>query len=202
MLDFSRRLNYRTIIALRYGLFLLVAAPVFAVAFQDVALRWRHRSVEQEDIENIFQLQDQGKKLPPKYLNLWKRIEPTCRAFERIALDLEYRMEKNQRYFDRLYVEGLIANLQESIAREPKLALYLLGHYALDGASPLTQTLALITIRQRYPKKFSVYFANRFVNSDQPILARLCRQIISGRYQVTNLTSKLNPKFIATLQNP
>ena len=109
------------------------------------------------------------------------------------------RLQEGRRYFDRTYVEGMVDELQASIAREPRPSLFLLGHYAMKEKQPFVQALALIAIRERYAKKYAVYFANRFNTSDHPVLSHVCTQIITGRYQVTSLKDKYRPKYLKPL---
>ncbi len=195
----TRKTNRYALFLLKLVLVMLLAFPVCLLTAHDIRQKWHERSIDRNDIETIFQMQDRNEKLPPKYQKLWRKVEPTCIAFERIALDLETRTERKGRFFDRIYIEGLIDDLEKNIIAEPRLSLYLLGHYTLHGDSPLAQALALIAIRERYPKKYSVFFANRFVNSDEPVLASLSVQIVSGQYQVSSIKAKFNPSYIRTL---
>ncbi len=196
----TKKTNRYTLLLLKLVLLILLAFPVCLLTARDIRQKWRERSIDRNDIETIFQMQDRNEELPPKYQKLWRKVEPTCIAFERIALDLETRTERKGRFFDRIYIEGLIDDLEKNIIAEPRLSLYLLGHYALHADTPLGQALALIAIRETYPKKYSVFFANRFVNSDQPLLANLSVQIVSGKYPVSSIRAKFNPRYIRTLK--
>lgn len=191
----SRRTS-RYVHLTRWVLIVLISVPVFALLVQDVVSRWHDRGIVADDIERLFRMQDQGEQLPTEYAHLWERVEPTCISFERICLDLETRLQKGRRYFDRIYVEGMIVELQESIAREPRLSLFLLGHYAMKEDHPFIQALSLIAIREQYPKKYSIYYANRFINSDHPTLSHVCSQIVAGRYQVSSLTDKYTRRYL------
>ena len=195
MVSNSRRTS-RYVHLARWLLIALIAAPVCAMLVHNIASRWHDRSIEAADIDRLFRMQDREEQLPPQYADLWKRVEPPSISFERICLDLQTRLQKGKRYFDRIYVEEMIVELQEHMAREPKLSLLMLGHYAMKEDQPFIQAIALIAIRERYPKKYSVYYANRFVNSDNPLLSHVCSQIVTGRYQVTSLTDKYMPRYL------
>ena len=196
MLVSNSRRTSRYVHLARRVLIALIAAPVCALLVHDVASRWRDRGIVADDIERLFHLQDRKEQLPGEYADLWKRVEPTCISFERICLDLETRLQKGRRYFDRIYVEGIIVELEGNMAREPRLSLLLLGHYAMREDQPFIQAVALIAIREQYPKKYSVYYANRFVNSDNPTLSHVCSQIIAGQYQVTSLKDKYTRRYL------
>lgn len=196
----DRRFSAHTYKVLRYASFILIAIPACIVSALSISANWNQRAIQDSDIDILFQLQKQGRDLPPEYQNLWDRIGPTCIAFERISLDLQKRIEEKRRYFDRDYFDGLIKEFDNSITREPILSVYILGHYAKDDTQPIRQALALIAIREGYPKKYSIYFANSFTNSEHPILANLSQQIISGKYILDNIKNKFKPSYIETLQ--
>ena len=64
MVSNSRR-TPRAVHVARWVFAVLVSAPVLALVAHEMALRWHDREIVAADIEQLFQAQDRGEKLPP-----------------------------------------------------------------------------------------------------------------------------------------
>ena len=191
----------RILIFARYGLFILLFTLVAALSVMGVRQKWGERTPREKHIESLLFLMKNNEEIPDQYRSLWKKIRPAQIAFERISLDLETRLTVNRRYFDRPYMESMIGQLEECINQNPKIVFHLLGYYALQAKTPIKQAMALIVIRERYPKKYCVYYANRLVHSPNPTLSNLCRDILKDRYQLSSLKRKFRPSYFQVLMN-
>ncbi len=95
------------------------------------------------------------------------------------------------RRIDKVYLDNQVEVLSSRIAAENEINLYLLGHYAEAGDSVEQRALALILIRELYPKKTSVFYANSLIRSSHPLLARIAGEIIYDRYKVEGPANKV-----------
>ncbi len=113
--------------------------------------------VTQEDVHEVLQKREAHRD--EKMLQvLWPLIQPLQVSFERLALDLKDRLESSSGKIDGPYVDEQIGVIETQIREAGEISLYVLGYYALAEESPLKQALALVTIREYFPKKM-VHFS-------------------------------------------
>jgi hypothetical protein len=201
MSDERDRSHCRRCHALRWILFAALALIVLPLTWGDIAARWSDRMITQRQIDDWIALpQSDAGPLDTSQLETvpldTMPLETMRLALERISMDLAERMQHDRRYFDREYVGGQIELLRGAIAAAPRPAFHLLAHYALLEEQPLQQVLAIIAVRECYPRKFSIVFATRFAHAKDPMLAGLCQSILSGRYRREGLERKYHPRFL------
>lgn len=136
--------------------------------------------------------------VPPSKVDtvLWERHQSLCVALERISVDLDNRITKNRRYFDKDYVEQLTQDIDAHVAEFPDESLAIFGHYASRGETPMIRLLAMIAIRESFPKRNAVYYANKQLKSSHTSLVNISFRILSNTYNVTSLRDKFRPKYI------
>lgn len=184
---------------IRVLIFILLCIPIALISFVQIKQRFFETNLKQRDIHEMYLYIEAKKKMPDKYENLWEKIRPTSIAFERISLDIENRIEKKSRYFDKGYTEGLIAELEDNILREPRLSLYLLSYFSTKGKKPIKQAMAMIAIREMYPKKYCLYSSNHLINSQNSMLSELSKSIIKNEYTPSSIKEKFTPKYFRSL---
>ena len=180
-------------------IFIIMLIPVAIISTDQIKDVLYENNLKQEDIRAMYAYLESENEMPGKYNKLWEELKPLSVSLERISLDLENRIEKNSRYFDKTYIEELTMQLESYIIKEPKLSLYLLSYQAKEGNTPIKQTLSMIAIREMYPKKHSLYSANHLANSENKMLSDLARSIIKNNYQTSSIKAKYTPKYIKNL---
>lgn len=179
---------------IRLLFFVFLFTPLLYFFVIMVGAKIFERPVKQSDIAAMFEYLEMDKELPSEYVALWKKVEVASIALERVSYDLSARFSKNGRYLDRAYMEDLISGMEMTIASQQKESLYLLGYYALRDDDPFKQAIALITLREIYSKKYSVFYANRVINTDNNFLRSIAVEIVSGKYRPKGIKMALMPK--------
>lgn len=191
-------------VPLGYGLFGLLLLVVFIPVRSHFAAS-TGSAVRPEQV--VQALADAGQDDQSRAL--WQRLEPTVVAFNRINQIITDQIKESlvrkaetpqrlERRIDKVYLDNQVSVLSSAIARESEINLYLLGHYASEAALPEQQALALILIRELYPKKTSVFYANSLVQSSHPLLKRIANEIIYDRYTVEGPANKVKTGFFLT----
>ncbi len=179
---------------LRIALMALALVPFCMLLLPQFARQPLLWDVTQDDVHELLQKRE-ARRNDKRYQVLWPLIEPLQVAFERLAQDLKDRLESNIRGIDGPYVDDQIGVIEIRIRDRGEIALYVLGYYALEEESPLKRALALVVIREYFPKKNGAFFANRLVYSPDPVVAEIARQITGGRYRVSGLKARLKSDY-------
>lgn len=154
--------------------------------------------LESRDVDRMMEAFHGAEPVAPRYESLLERNRELCVALERIANDLEKEILYDIA-IDREYAMELSETIEARISENPKESLLVLSSYARNGETAVRRALAIITIREQYPTKFSVYFANRNLHSREPMLAKLSRIILEDNYVPGPLEDRLAPRYIQML---
>lgn len=178
-----------------FGILTLIVAVLVAPRIYGSILRLE---LESRDVDRMMKAFHASEPVGPRYESLLARNLELCVALERIANDLEKEILYDIS-IDQDYSKELAEAIEESIAANPKESLLVLSSYARNGETAVRRALAIITIREQYPTKFSVFFANRNLHSPEPMLAKLSRLILKDEYVPGPLEERLAPRYIQML---
>lgn len=184
------------------GAFAALAAFAAAAAWPNLRERIYSRRVDARDIAAMLRAREAAEPMSDSLGALWETHRSLCFAFERVAVDLASRVDRGERYYDRDYVEQLASEIESHVERHPRVSLEVLSYYAGSQDRPLHRLMALIAIRELYPKKTSVFFANRYVDHEDARLAAFSRGILLGGASPGALGEMFSPAFIESLDSP
>lgn len=187
----------RTIIALLLSA-LLVSFIVFRLApgFRTVFFR---TPVRDSEIYDLLTHNEQNIEIPEELEELWERHRAFIVAFERMHLDLQVRLDEGKRYFDKDYINQLAQEFELQLGAFPQERFRILTHFAMNGDTPIKRAMAIIAIRESYPKKVSIYFANSYSNSSSDLLRNLSHSILTDSYNPSSIRTKFRPGFLQDL---
>ena len=200
MKGFRSGLPPRYLKRVHWILFALLGVPACVLLMARMIYIPSGRLVDAEDVEEVFQQIAAGQPLEGRPQALWAEIGPAAVALKRLAAHVTDQVENGVRNPDKVYLEGQADVIAQFVARDARTALYFLAHVCLRGEIDMERILALVILRELFPKKNSVYYYSNHLSLDSnATIALLARDIIAGSFPRGSLGDKLTDGYFSAL---
>ncbi len=194
----------RTLAAIRVAIFAIVTAIAAWKVAPDVVDQFRNPPLDAGMIREAIRLSEGDIPVPPGEIQrVWdsEKFRAFRVPFERISTDVEREWETKRKYLDKEYARQLVLEINEAIQRHPEVCRDALAAYVEFGKTPRKRAMALITLRKRFSKKNSLFYAMRLEKSDQPLLKNLSIAILSNQFDTQEgLGKKLTVSYLAKFE--
>jgi len=193
------QLPVKSLRRLRGTLFALLALPALLLIAARFSQAQPTPRMNDAAVAQVFEQIEAGQAPAPALGKLWGEVGPAVIAFKRLSDHLTDQIQNGVLNPDKIYMEGQTDVIVQFVGRDAGTARQVLGYFCLHGKSDIERALALVILRELFPKKNSIYYAHHLSLDSYPLIAMQAHDIIAGDYPRGSLNDKLTGKFFAHL---